>query len=176
MKDPRSQSQHWLSSCPYKGKPSTMATVFRAPLYPTDLFTHPVLATTPTHGNSAGCWTVLFPHQVAVLKQKSLKITCLLEFRKLFCADRSLQRERSALSYLHCALRVAVLGVAVAVTARVLVVAPLGVVVVILLVILVIIIAVHLIVLHWFHTITWKKQSGNKLQIMQSNYEKAEVK
>lgn len=31
-----------------------MATVFRAPLYPTDLFTHPVLATTPTHDNIAG--------------------------------------------------------------------------------------------------------------------------
>lgn len=31
-----------------------MATVFRAPLYPTHLFTHPVLATTPTHDNIAG--------------------------------------------------------------------------------------------------------------------------
>lgn len=64
------------------------------------------------------------------------------------------------LPYLHGALRVAILGVAVAVTARVLIVPPLSEVVVILLVILVVIIAVHLIVLHWFHTITSKNKAG----------------
>jgi len=71
-----------------------------------------------------------------------------------FCADRSPTGEQVALPYLHRALRVSVLGIAVAVTACVLVVPPLGIVVVILLVILVIIIVVHLIVFHWFHTIT----------------------
>lgn len=66
----------------------------------------------------------------------------------------------SVLPYLHGALRVAILGVAVAVAACVLVVPPLRVVAVILLVILVVIIVVHLIVLHWFHTITSKNKAG----------------
>lgn len=55
-------------------------------------------------------------------------------------------------SYLHGALRVAVLGVAVAVAACVLVIAPLGIVVLVLLVILVVGVTVHLTIFHWLHT------------------------
>ena len=54
--------------------------------------------------------------------------------------------------YLHGALRVAILGITVAVAACVLVIAPLGIVVLVLLVILVVAVTVHLTIFYWLHT------------------------
>lgn len=57
-------------------------------------------------------------------------------------------------AYLHGALCVAVLWIAVAVTACVLIISPMRIVVLILLVVLVIVIVVHLVVLDCLQTVT----------------------
>ena len=61
--------------------------------------------------------------------------------------------------YLHGALCVAILRVAVAVAACVLVVAPLGIVVLVLLVILVVAVTVHLAVFNWLYTAPYREQN-----------------
>lgn len=69
---------------------------------------------------------------------------------------------RNLYSHLHGILCVAILWVAVAVTAGVLIIPPMGIVVLILLIVLVIAIVVHLIVLYHLQPITWKRNKGGK--------------